>query len=83
MEDLKEVLVNIAGVPNGVSVDPIQCGPQEQKKSDVEDLLIRYHDDSNHDVPFKDVDIDVSGNNLLTNQQMKHHFPCLLDQPLS
>ena len=59
-------------------MEPIVYGPREQKKSDIEELLIRYHDDSYKEVPFKDVDIDVSGNKLLDNEEMKAWFPCLL-----
>ena len=43
VQDYKGLIKKMEAVPFGVSVNPIKFGPREVKKSDIEDILVRYH----------------------------------------
>jgi len=77
MTDLRDVVQSLADIPLGVGEDPITIRLDEMTRSDLEDILIRYYDTSKKNVAFKDVDIDLSGNKLLSREEMSGYFPCL------
>lgn len=79
MADLRDILVDISGIPYGVAVNPIRYGAEPVSKSDVEDLLVRYYDTPERDIPFKDVDIDLTGGKELGEDQFDKFFPFYKD----
>lgn len=77
MKELRDVFVETSNVPFGVCADPITIRGDDITKSTLEDIIIRYHDNSSFKVPFKDIDIDISRGNVLSEKDELKLFSSL------
>jgi len=77
MSDVKDVFVKISNVPFGVGLDTINFKGESITKSNLEDIILQYHESSDKRNPFKDIDFDISGNSLLSEREQVKMFPFL------